>query len=102
MVELMLGHDRFCCDLRPLFYQILSHRSPEQIRGLECHPYDVAGALVAQQAGVVITDGFGRPLNPKLDVRTGVHWCGFANQSLARQILPIINSWLNDHEIHPN
>src|SRR4029077_5903783 len=43
MVELMMGHDRFCCDLRPLFYRILDQRSSGQIRGLECHPYDVAG-----------------------------------------------------------
>lgn len=96
MVELMMGHDRYNCDLRPLFYRILSI---DRIRGLECHPYDVAGALVARQAGVVITDGFGRPLRSKLDVHSGVHWCGFANESLASQIQPVINRWLADHGI---
>ena len=35
--ELIVGHDRFIADLRPLFYQIL-HQPP----GLCCHPYDYA------------------------------------------------------------
>jgi hypothetical protein len=52
MVELMLGHDRFYCDLRPLFYDVLAKQSGGAIRGLACHPYDVAGALVARQADV--------------------------------------------------
>ena len=46
MVELMVGHDRFCCDLRPLFYQVQERDIKQSFRGLECHPYDVAGALV--------------------------------------------------------
>lgn len=97
MVELLVGHDRFCCDLRPLFYRILEKRTDDVIRGVECHPYDVAGALVAKQAGVVITDGFGGPLQPPLDVRTGVHWCGFGNEVLANLIQPIITEWLADY-----
>lgn len=92
LVELMTGRDRFCCDLRPLFYRVLELQNPEKprVRGLECHPYDMAGLLVAQQAGVVLTDGFGAPLAPPLDVHTGVHWCGYANESLRRAIQPVI------------
>ncbi len=97
MVELMVGHDRFCCDLRPLFYEILAEQGEPATHGLECHPYDVAGALVARQAGVVLTDGFGRELNAPLDVHTGVHWCGYANASLRRLIEPIIRDWLGQH-----
>lgn len=97
MVELMTGHDRFCCDLRPLFYRILEKESRDVVRGVECHPYDAAGVLAAIQAGVVITDGFGRPLQCPLDVSTGVHWCGFANQALAALIQPIISEWLAEH-----
>lgn len=100
MAELIAGHDRFCCDLRPLFYDILA-RSSGVIRGLECHPYDVAGLLVAKQAGVVITDAFGAPLDCPLDVRTGVHWCGFANPSIARQALPVIRAWLGEKGVGP-
>ncbi|MCP4679748.1 MAG: inositol monophosphatase [Deltaproteobacteria bacterium] len=99
MVELIVGHDRFCCDLRPLLYQILERGPGESVRGLECHPYDVAGMLVAKQAGVVVTDGFGGPLDCPLDVHTGVHWCGFANQALADLVQPVIGDWLESHGI---
>lgn len=101
MAELLAGHDRFCCDLRPLFYRILAGQSPHSVRGLECHPYDVAGTLVARQAGVVITDGFGNQLDCLLDVHTGVHWCGFANRALADQIQPIITGWLAERGVYP-
>jgi fructose-1,6-bisphosphatase/inositol monophosphatase family enzyme len=101
MVELMCGHDRFCCDLRPLLYEIIAKRTGEAIRGMECHPYDIAGALVAQQAGVIITDGFGAPLDAPLDVLTGVHWCGYANRTIARKVQPVINQWLSDHGVAP-
>ena len=103
MVELMAGHDRFCCDLRPLFYRILEKGSHVHnvVRGVECHPYDVAGALVATQAGVVITDGFGKPLQCPYDVHSGVHWCGFGNEALAKSIQPIITGWLADYGLFP-
>jgi hypothetical protein len=102
MVELMVGHDRFCCDLRPLFYQILEAGEQEVIRGVECHPYDVAGALVARQAGVVLTDGFGRPLDCPYDVHTPVHWCGFGNEILANLIQPVIADWLAEQDVFPD
>lgn len=97
MVELILGHDRFCCDLRPLFYQILRNRGEQSVLGLECHPYDVAGALVASEAGVILTDGFGCPLDAPLNVFEGVHWCGYANETLRQQIEPVIVNWLGEH-----
>lgn len=99
MVELMLGHDRFCCDLRPLFYDILQRQTGGSVRGLECHPYDVAGLLVAQQAGVILTDGFGRPLDASFSVDEGVHWCGYANEELRQIIAPVIESWLSEHGV---
>jgi fructose-1,6-bisphosphatase/inositol monophosphatase family enzyme len=100
MVELMVGHDRFCCDLRPLFYKILEQQTGNAVRGLECHPYDVAGLLVAKNAGVVITDGFGEPLDCPLDVHTGVHWCGYANAELQRTIQPIVLEWLREQGLN--
>ena len=102
MVELMLGRDRFCCDLRPLFYAVLRGSGYTAAQGLECHPYDVAGALVAATAGVILTDGFGRPLDAPLDVHTGVHWCGYANAELYRQIAPVIRVWLAEHGVRPD
>jgi hypothetical protein len=101
MVELMLGHDRFCADLRPLFYRVLERRSgnTRKSRGLECHPYDAAGALVARTAGVIITDGLGRPLDAPLDVHSPVHWCGYANQTLRLAIEPVIQEFFAQHGV---
>jgi hypothetical protein len=94
LVELMTGRDRFCCDLRPIFYEILSRRDRGSTQGLCCHPYDLAGLSIAQTAGVVITDGYGKELNAPFDVHTAVHWCGYSNEQLRLQIEPIIQGWL--------
>ena len=107
MVELIAGRDRFCCDLRPLFFKILQRDAAaagnrvELAEGLVCHPYDAAAALVATEAGVVITDGWGRQLKQPLDVHTPVHWCGYANESLRRSIEPVIQQWLSQRGIDP-
>jgi hypothetical protein len=98
LVELIVGHDRFCCDLRPLFYDILDRTNVGPVpRGIECHPYDLAGILVARQAGVILTNGFGAPLNGPLDVHHGMHWCGYANETLRRLIEPVILEWLQEN-----
>lgn len=95
MVELIVGHDRFCCDLRPLFYDILERRLNNRVqRGLECHSYDAAGALVAEAAGVILTDGYGQKLDAPFSVNHPVHWCGYANEELRSHIEPIIQRWL--------
>ncbi len=100
LVELMVGHDRFCCDLRPLFYEILDRsHSVRTPRGIECHPYDLAGMLVAKQAGVILTDGFGKQLDGPLDVYHGMHWCGYANQALHDMIQPVVLEWLREHGV---
>ncbi|MCS7032627.1 MAG: inositol monophosphatase [Phycisphaerae bacterium] len=90
--ELIVGHDRFNADLRPLFYAI--QHQPE---GMSCHPYDCAALRIAAEAGVVLTDGFGRPLDGPLDCTTGIHWVGYANDSLRRRIEPLVLKFLRDH-----
>jgi hypothetical protein len=30
-----------------------------------------------------------------------VHWCGYANEALRRQIQPVINEWLAEHGVQP-
>ncbi|HRK29763.1 MAG TPA: hypothetical protein PLD59_01690 [Tepidisphaeraceae bacterium] len=92
--ELLAGHDRFNADLRPLFYQMQS-----QPEGLCCHPYDCATMLIAEEAGAVITDGFGRPLDGPLDCTTGLHWAGYANESLRAAIEPLIHQFLRDRGV---
>jgi hypothetical protein len=89
--ELIAGRDRFSADLRPAFYAL--QRQPQ---GLCCHPYDCAALLIAQEAGVIITDEHGRPLNAPLDTTTGVNWLGYANETLRREIEPLIQRFLPD------
>jgi len=89
--ELIVGHDRFNADLRPLFYRI--QNQPE---GLCCHPYDCATWLIAEEAGVILTDGLGNPLDGPLDVTTGISWAGFANPALRRAIEPILMRYLSE------
>jgi hypothetical protein len=78
--ELITGRDRFIADLRPLV----------QTEGLACHPYDVCTAMLLQEAGGVITDPWGDPLDVPLDNVTPVAWVGYANESLAARIGPVL------------
>jgi fructose-1,6-bisphosphatase/inositol monophosphatase family enzyme len=90
--ELMVGHDRFNADLRPLFYAIQG-----QHQGLCCHPYDCATMLIAQEAGVILTDGVGNPLDGPMNCTTGLSWAGFANTTLQAQIQPVIAEFMRFH-----
>ena len=90
--ELIVGHDRFIADLRPIFY-----RMQKQPEGLCCHPYDCATLLVAEEAGVIVTDGMGNPLDGPLDVTSGVSWAAFANRDLQRAIEPLLIRILKQH-----
>jgi fructose-1,6-bisphosphatase/inositol monophosphatase family enzyme len=87
--EMIVGHDRFNADLRPLFYKI--QNQPE---GLCCHPYDCATWLITEEAGVILTDGLGKPLDGPLDVTTGISWAAFANETLRKSIEPILTRFL--------
>jgi fructose-1,6-bisphosphatase/inositol monophosphatase family enzyme len=87
LYELMAGHDRFIADLRPLV--------PLR-RGLCCHPYDLAAALIASELGIIITDPFGNSLNAPLDTTSEVAWIGYANEHIRRQIEPLLQTCLKD------
>ncbi len=97
MYQLMTGRDLCSLDLRPQFNQILGRSA--QDRFIESHPYDLAGLLAAQNAGVIMTNGFGKPLNAPLDVHTGVDWCGYANSHIRHLVEPIVQEWLTEHGI---
>jgi len=86
--ELIAGHDRFNADLRPLFEPILRQRG--EAAGLYCHPYDVSTALIALEAGVVLTTPNGGQLDAPFSVDAPVAWVGYANQRLRRQIEPAL------------
>jgi fructose-1,6-bisphosphatase/inositol monophosphatase family enzyme len=87
--ELLMGHDRFIADLRPLAFARLRVRA-----ALACHPYDICTALIAQELGCVITAPDGKPLRTPLDTTTRVAWVGYANPALARRIRPKLRALL--------
>jgi hypothetical protein len=95
LYELMMGHDRMNADLRPLFYQIR-----HQPIGMCVHPYDMSAVLIAQEAGVEITDGLGGALDGPLDVESPLHWAGFANKALRARVEPVmrdaLRQWLSE------
>src|SRR5262245_4849611 len=77
---LMTGRDRFVADLRPLVVP----------GALACHPYDVCTAMLLEEAGGVVTDPRGKPLDAPLDTTSSVAWVGYANPELASRIGPIL------------
>jgi fructose-1,6-bisphosphatase/inositol monophosphatase family enzyme len=92
LYELAVGHDRFNADLRPLMADLL--RSRGQPSGLCCHPYDICTSLIAEEAGVLLTDPWGGPLDVPLNVGADVAWVGYANATLRRQIEPVLQAAL--------
>ena len=84
--ELATGRDRFVADLRPLV----------DPGALACHPYDLCTALVLVEAGGVVTDPSGEPLDAPLDTTTAVAWVGYANPALAARIGPVLRDLVRD------
>ncbi|HEX8035398.1 MAG TPA: inositol monophosphatase [Ktedonobacterales bacterium] len=90
LYELMVGHDRFLADLRPLL-----HNPSEPISRLCCHPYDVCTALIAREAGVIVSDPWGAELSAPLDTESPVAWVGYANEALRESVEPAFQRLLH-------
>lgn len=92
LYEILVGHDRFIADLRPLAFHKLNLPA-----SLSTHPYDLAAALVAEEAGVILEDPLsGQPVNPPLDTTTPVSWVAYANPDLAAHIRPVLSSLISE------
>ncbi len=99
LYELMVGHDRFNADLRPLMRTLLEKRG--QPAGLCCHPYDLCTALIAREAGVLLTDPWGRALEFPLDVGADVAWVGYANAQIRTLVEPALAAALARRGLTP-
>lgn len=97
LYELIAGHDRFIADLRPLVEPLLARQG--RVSGISCHPYDLASALIAAEAGVILSDGCGNPLDAPLNVTSDVAWAGFANAAIRAQIEPLLTDALRQRSI---
>jgi fructose-1,6-bisphosphatase/inositol monophosphatase family enzyme len=92
---LMMGQDRLIADLRPLIAPIVRARG--EAAGHFCHPYDLCTKLIAEEAGVIITDANGKPIAAPLDTEADVSWIGYANQRLHLEIEPVIGELMRSH-----
>ncbi|MEJ7618502.1 MAG: hypothetical protein WKF30_16395 [Pyrinomonadaceae bacterium] len=88
LYELMMGHDRFIADLRPLMEPVLARRGLSS--GICCHPYDMCTELIARAAGVIVTNVAGESLRAPLDVEADIAWCGYANEHIRAEIEPLL------------
>jgi hypothetical protein len=84
--ELLAGHDRFVGDIRPLIHAVLDLDST-----LVCHPYDVAAALIVEEAGIIYESPFGGFPDAPLDTTSPVSWFAFANAALADKLRPVLH-----------
>ncbi|MEE2887668.1 MAG: hypothetical protein VX951_09585 [Planctomycetota bacterium] len=89
LAELILGRDRFVLDIRPLVYRFLGVES-----SLCSRPYDLCTQMIAKNAGVIVCDPFGDPLNCPLDVTTNIAYATYANAGLAARLQPIVTAAL--------
>jgi hypothetical protein len=85
LAEVALGRDRFVLDVRPLVHRRLGAAS-----SLACRPYDVVTWRIAQEAGSVVCDPWGQPLDAPLDTTTSVAFACYANPGLAAALIPIV------------
>jgi len=95
MYELIMGRDRFTADLRHSLYAKFGREG--RITGHECHPYDLSAHLVALEAGVLLEDGRGNPLDAPMDTSTNLDWAGFANRKIRDQVSPVLARLVKKH-----
>lgn len=94
LYELLMGHDRWIADLRPLIDAQARKRG--KAFGLNCHPYDLCTELIGREAGLIITDENGHSLAAPLDVTSAVSWAGYANQRIQQQVAPVLRTVLRE------
>jgi fructose-1,6-bisphosphatase/inositol monophosphatase family enzyme len=97
LYELMMGHDRFVADLRPLIESVLHQRG--LALGICCHPYDLCTELIAREAGIVITDERGEVLRARLSVEPDIAWAGYANDAIRDEIEPLLQKALRERSL---
>jgi hypothetical protein len=88
LYELLMGRDRMLVDVRGRLYEQFARLG--QATGHACHPYDLCTVLIAQEAGVQITDGHGQPFDAPFDTTSDVSWIGYANAAIREEVEPIL------------
>jgi len=99
LYELVMGHDRWVADLRPLIEPLLARRG--RALGICSHPYDLCTELIAREAGVVVTDPSGGRLSAPLDVFSEVAFVAYANDAIRAQVDPRLRAALRARGLLP-
>jgi len=99
LYELVVGHDRWVADLRPVIEPMLARR--DRALGICSHPYDLSTELIAREAGVIVTDPEGRRLAAPLDVFTDVAFVAYANEAIRDQVDPRLRTALRTRGLLP-
>jgi len=99
LAELVLGHDRWVADLRPVLEPLLAKRG--RPLGICSHPYDLCTELIAREAGVIVTDPSGGRLSAPLDVFSDVAFVAYANPAIQSQVEPALRAALHKRRLLP-
>ena len=99
LYELLAGHDRLVADLRPLMQPVRAAGGLPP--GLCCHPYDLCTALIAEEAGVIVREPGGMPVDAPFDVTSDVAWVGYANERLRALVEPVLQAALRRRGLLP-
>jgi hypothetical protein len=97
LYELLVGHDRFVADLRPLLYHLLKKQGKRV--GHTAHPYDFCTYLIAKEAGIIITDARGKTPEIPMDTSYQVHWIAYANQYIQNEVENVLLSLLRKYNL---
>ncbi len=100
LYELIAGHDRLVADLRPLMQPVRAASGLPP--GLCCHPYDLCTALIAEEAGVIVRDPSGTPVDAPFDITADVAWVGYANERLRGLVEPVLQGALRRRGLLPS
>lgn len=94
LYEMLVGHDRFVADLRGgLGKRLVREGRPPC---MTCHPYDAAAHLIGAEAGLIVTDRHGNPLDAPMDVTSAVDWIAYANPAIRAEVEPVLQQCLKD------
>ena len=88
---LATGAYRMIADLRSL---IATRNCP----AFTCaHSYDLSTWLIAAEAGVLLTNGCGEPLQYPLDTQTSCSWIGYCNEHIKHLVDPVLRNVLGKY-----
>ena len=90
--EMLRGNDRFVADIRAALYKKRARTNKRT--GMATHPYDLAAILIAEEAGILITDIHGHPLDAAFGTTESLDFIAYANKAIYEQVSPTFNGLL--------